>query len=176
MEKVHKDEREGSRLGRQQWQPRFDGDDGLRKWFRQQHPMRSGIPTNTRRSLRRRSPVKWKHLGMMGTPVWCLPWALRCLSVLSGPGCSGRPGRVGCLGYRVDSEQQDAMGVTGKGATVPVRAGDRRVVVSDGTGARLALLPGYRCSEHHTVRARACSDENGGGGRPKDLFSENVRL
>ncbi|GMN73623.1 hypothetical protein TIFTF001_052208, partial [Ficus carica] len=22
--------------------------------------------------------------------------------VLSGPGCSGRPGRVGCLGYRVD--------------------------------------------------------------------------
>ncbi|GMN70365.1 hypothetical protein TIFTF001_039409 [Ficus carica] len=23
---------------------------------------------------------KMKHLGMMGTPVWCLPWALRCLS------------------------------------------------------------------------------------------------
>ncbi|GMN54053.1 hypothetical protein TIFTF001_023190 [Ficus carica] len=68
------------------------------------------------------------------------------------------------------------MGVTGKGATVPVRAGDRRVVVSDGTGARLALLPGSRCSEHYTVRARACSGENGGGGRPKELFSENVRL
>ncbi|GMN51828.1 hypothetical protein TIFTF001_020974 [Ficus carica] len=64
--------------------------------------MRSGIPTNARQSLRRRSPAKWKHLGMMGTPVWCLPWALRCLSVLSGPGCSGRPGRVGCLGYPVD--------------------------------------------------------------------------
>ncbi|GMN40534.1 hypothetical protein TIFTF001_009761 [Ficus carica] len=94
--------------------------------------------------------------------------------VLSGPGCSGRLGRVGCLGYRVDSEQQDAMGVTSKGATVPVRAGDRRVVVSD--GARLALLLGSRCSEHHTVRARACSGENGGGGRPNDLFSENVRL
>ncbi|GMN37627.1 hypothetical protein TIFTF001_006974 [Ficus carica] len=68
------------------------------------------------------------------------------------------------------------MGVTGKGATVPVRAGDRRVVISNGTGARLALLPGSRCSEHHTVRARARSDENGGGGRSKDLFSENVRL
>ncbi|GMN64583.1 hypothetical protein TIFTF001_033661 [Ficus carica] len=109
------------------------------KWFRQQHPMRSGISTNTHRSLRRRSPAKWKHLGMMGTPVWCLPWALRSLSVLSGPGCSGRPGRVGCLGYPVDSEQQDAMGVTSKGATVPVRAGDRRMVVSDADsiGARL---------------------------------------
>ncbi|GMN51467.1 hypothetical protein TIFTF001_020617 [Ficus carica] len=23
---------------------------------------------------------KGKHLGMMETPVWCLPWALRCLS------------------------------------------------------------------------------------------------
>ncbi|GMN68390.1 hypothetical protein TIFTF001_037452 [Ficus carica] len=68
------------------------------------------------------------------------------------------------------------MGITGKGATVPVRAEDRRVVVSDGTGARLALLPGSRFSEHHTVRARACSDENGGGGRPKDIFSENVQL
>ncbi|GMN55494.1 hypothetical protein TIFTF001_024626 [Ficus carica] len=49
---------------------------------------------------------KMKHLGMMGTPVWCLPRALRCLSVLSGPGCSGRPGRVGCLGYPVDRGQQ----------------------------------------------------------------------
>ncbi|GMN57125.1 hypothetical protein TIFTF001_026242 [Ficus carica] len=64
--------------------------------------MRSGILTNTRQSLRRRSPAKWKHIGMMGTPVWCLPWALQCLSVLSGHGCSGRPGRVGNLGYPVD--------------------------------------------------------------------------
>ncbi|GMN65434.1 hypothetical protein TIFTF001_034490 [Ficus carica] len=54
------------------------------------------------------------------------------------------------------------MGVTGKGATMPVIAGDRRVVVPDGTGARLASLPGSRFSEHHTVRARACSDEHGG--------------
>ncbi|GMN55514.1 hypothetical protein TIFTF001_024633 [Ficus carica] len=62
------------------------------------------------------------------------------------------------------------MGVTGKGATVLVRAGDRRMVVSDGTGARLVsamkeeggskrpmlvlvLLLGSRCSEHYTVRA-----------------------
>ncbi|GMN20974.1 hypothetical protein TIFTF001_040010 [Ficus carica] len=67
-----------------------------------------------------------------------------------------------------ESEQQDAMGVTGKGATVPVRVRDRGMVVSDGTGARLpsavkeegwferpmpdvVLLPGSRCSEHYTV-------------------------
>ncbi|GMN69212.1 hypothetical protein TIFTF001_038258 [Ficus carica] len=37
---------------------------------------------------------------MMGTPVWCLPWALRCLSVLSGPGCSGQPDRIDRLGSR----------------------------------------------------------------------------
>ncbi|GMN43110.1 hypothetical protein TIFTF001_012318 [Ficus carica] len=147
--------------------------------------MRSGIPTNTRRSLRRRSPAKWKHLGLMGTPVWCLPWALRCLSVLSGPGCSGRPGRVGCLGYPVDSEQQDAMGVTGKGATVPIRAGDRRMVVSDGIGARLVsamkeeggskrpmlvlvLLPGSRCSEHYSVRAHGLFRRGQGRWSAKD--------
>ncbi|GMN49222.1 hypothetical protein TIFTF001_018390 [Ficus carica] len=49
----------------------------------------------------------------------------------------------------------------------PARAG--------GAEARLALLPGSRCSEHNTVRVRTCSDENAGGGRPKDIFSENVR-
>ncbi|GMN43181.1 hypothetical protein TIFTF001_012385 [Ficus carica] len=42
---------------------------------------------------------------MMGTPVWCLPWALRCLSqqgVSRGSECSGRPGRIDHLGYPVD--------------------------------------------------------------------------
>ncbi|GMN51272.1 hypothetical protein TIFTF001_020427 [Ficus carica] len=58
-----------------------------------------GSPVETRQSLRSRSPAKWEHLGMMGTPVWCLPWTLRYLSASHGSGCSGRPGRVGYLGY-----------------------------------------------------------------------------
>ncbi|GMN57049.1 hypothetical protein TIFTF001_026159 [Ficus carica] len=49
--------------------------------------------------LRRRSPAKGKHLGMMGTPVWCPSWALRYLSASHGSGCSGRPSRVGYLGH-----------------------------------------------------------------------------
>ncbi|GMN29231.1 hypothetical protein TIFTF001_002352 [Ficus carica] len=98
--------------------------------------MRSGIPTNTRQSLRRRSPAKRKHLGMMGTPVWCLSRALRCLSVLSGPGCSGQPDRIDRLGYPILPGQ-----VTVAGDVMCCRSRGM-VPVAD------------RCSEYYTVRAR----------------------
>ncbi|GMN47480.1 hypothetical protein TIFTF001_016655 [Ficus carica] len=39
------------------------------------------------------SPAKRTHLGMMGTPVWCLPRALRCLRAFRGLGTT-RPGRL----------------------------------------------------------------------------------
>ncbi|GMN42764.1 hypothetical protein TIFTF001_011974 [Ficus carica] len=65
---------------------------------------------------------KMKHLGMMGTPVWCLPWALRCLSVLPGFGCSGQPGRAGYLGLLTGGDRRVVAAGACKGAD-PVRVG-----------------------------------------------------
>ncbi|GMN27134.1 hypothetical protein TIFTF001_050454 [Ficus carica] len=61
--------------------------------------MWSSSPVRAGQSLHHRSPVKGKHLGMIGTPMWCLPWALQCLNASRGPECSGRPGRVSYLGH-----------------------------------------------------------------------------
>ncbi|GMN41946.1 hypothetical protein TIFTF001_011152 [Ficus carica] len=72
-----------------------------------------------------------------------------------------------------------------RGQQCLVRVGDRRMVVSDGTGARLlspvyeegwskrpmpvlVLLPGSRCSEHYTVRAHGLSRREQGRWSAKD--------
>ncbi|GMN51771.1 hypothetical protein TIFTF001_020925 [Ficus carica] len=118
--------------------------------------MWSGSPVRTGQSLRRRSPAKWKHLKMIGTPVWCLPWELRCLSASHGPGCSGRSSRVGYLGC------------PGVGWLSPVPAGADPVRVECGPEGLLSILdtfPEVEYSEHNLVRYAVHPGETVGSDR-----------
>ncbi|GMN60006.1 hypothetical protein TIFTF001_029095 [Ficus carica] len=140
--------------------------------------MRSGIPTNTRQPLRRRSPAKRKHLRMMGTPVWCLPWELRCLSVLSGPGCSGRPDRIDRLGSRgmvsVADRYRSKAGVSceGRGLVQETHAGTgftTRIQVLRAlhrpsiwpVPARAGEVVGQRSCSRRTSGSKHCRSEHG---------------
>ncbi|GMN63809.1 hypothetical protein TIFTF001_032905 [Ficus carica] len=79
------------------------------------------------------SPAKRKHLGMMGTPVWCLPRALRCLSAFRRPGCSGRPSRVG---YGITQQGQPLPGQVVAGSDVTRYRSGQAAAAADGTCVR----------------------------------------
>ncbi|GMN39560.1 hypothetical protein TIFTF001_008791 [Ficus carica] len=117
--------------------------------------MWSGSPVRTGQLLRRRSPAKGKHLGMMGTPVWCAS---------QGPGCSGRPRRVGYLGHP---------GAVGWPSPAPAGAAPVKKCGPGGLSPILDTFPEVGCSEHSLARYAVHPGETVRSGQVF-VFSENV--